>query len=149
MVHQYNSTTYGSVYRCTTVVLPNPLLVNRAPELTDFALQIALPHFMRIFLGRVLAHYHNLCAWPQCYHDLWSSLLKCPGRQTGPEYPTITLDFAYKSSFSLNHYVQSLRPAHTWTLQRLHTAVRRPSHPHAATSRDLTKIFVDCLMRRS
>ena len=59
MVHQYNSTTYGSVYRCTTVVLPNPLLVNRAPELTDFALQIALPHFMRIFLGRVLAHYHS------------------------------------------------------------------------------------------
>ena len=55
MVHQYNSTTYGSVYRCTTVVLPNPLLVNRAPELTDFALQIALPHFMRIFLGRVRA----------------------------------------------------------------------------------------------
>ena len=59
MVQQYNSTTYGSVYRCTTVVLPNPLLVNRPPGLTDFALQIALPHFMRIFLGRVLAHYHS------------------------------------------------------------------------------------------
>ena len=29
-------------------------------------------------------------------------LLKCPVRQTVPEYPTITLDFAYKSSFSLN-----------------------------------------------
>eukprot|EP01047_Picozoa_sp_COSAG01_P019353 COSAG01_NODE_1073_length_11862_cov_11.086117_2_plen_207_part_00 len=39
-------------------------------------------------------------------------LLKCDRRQTGPKYPTTTLDFAYKSSFSLNHYVQSLRPAH-------------------------------------
>ena len=39
-------------------------------------------------------------------------LLKCSVRQIGPKYPTTTLDFAYKSSFSLNHYVQSLRPAH-------------------------------------
>ena len=30
-------------------------------------------------------------------------LLKCSVRQTGPKYPTITLDFTYKSSFSLNH----------------------------------------------
>ena len=29
-------------------------------------------------------------------------LLKCSVRKTGPKYPTITLDFAYKSSFSLN-----------------------------------------------
>ena len=42
-------------------------------------------------------------------------LLKCDRRKTGPKYPTTTLDFAYKSSFSLNHYVQSLRPAHSRT----------------------------------
>ena len=40
-------------------------------------------------------------------------LLKCSVRQTGPKYPTTTLDDGYKSSFSLNHYVQSLRPAHS------------------------------------
>ena len=39
-------------------------------------------------------------------------LLKCDRRQTGPKYPTTSLDDGYKSSFSLNHYVQSLRPAH-------------------------------------
>eukprot|EP01047_Picozoa_sp_COSAG01_P092964 COSAG01_NODE_24205_length_786_cov_17.108475_1_plen_84_part_01 len=38
------------------------------------------------------------------------------------EYPTITLDFAYKSSFSLNHYVQSLRPAHVQSLRPRRTA---------------------------
>jgi hypothetical protein len=39
-------------------------------------------------------------------------LLKCSMRETGPKYPTIGLDYGYKSSFSLNHCVQSLRPAH-------------------------------------
>eukprot|EP01047_Picozoa_sp_COSAG01_P087858 COSAG01_NODE_20405_length_955_cov_2.442757_1_plen_62_part_10 len=51
LFHQYNSTTYGSVYRCTTctVVLPSPLLVMRPPGLTDFTQRIPFLHFMRIF----------------------------------------------------------------------------------------------------
>ena len=33
-------------------------------------------------------------------------LLKCDRRKTGPKYPCTGLDDGYKSSFSLNHYVQ-------------------------------------------
>jgi hypothetical protein len=40
-------------------------------------------------------------------------LLECARLKTGPKYPCTRIDYGYKSSFSLNHYVQSLRPAHT------------------------------------
>ena len=43
-------------------------------------------------------------------------LLECSVRETGPKYPCTRIDYGYKSSFSLNHYVQSLRPAHCSTV---------------------------------
>jgi hypothetical protein len=39
-------------------------------------------------------------------------LLKCVSRKTGPKYPTIGLDYGYKSSFSLNHKFNHYDRAH-------------------------------------
>eukprot|EP01047_Picozoa_sp_COSAG01_P010057 COSAG01_NODE_422_length_17262_cov_42.635903_11_plen_192_part_00 len=66
-------------------------------------------------------------------------LLECARLKTGPKYPCTRIDYGYKSSFSLNHYVQSLlvRPAHQPTAASMYSSLYW--HGKAARARAISR----------
>jgi hypothetical protein len=111
-LYEYSTWTYRSV--CSTVQHCTAVLYSCRKKLAGIQRSLGNP---RISRNRRNLQNRNSAATEIAIRFGPKILLKCDRRETGPKYPTIGLDYGYKSSFSLNHRFNHY-DRRTWDFQQ-------------------------------